>query len=84
MHSASFTQVQSSQRLVAHFGDQRRMRRRLLGMAAWIIVYTDNSRQQYVARVRDMTRASVFFYSESRPSVCEDIDFLIKFPTWTN
>lgn len=63
--------------------DNRSRRRRLLGLPAWVIVYTANSRQQCVARVRDMTRAGVFFYSELRPSVGEQMDFILKFPKWT-
>lgn len=63
--------------------NKRGTRRRLLGLPAWIIVYTANSRQKCVARVRDMARTGVFFYSELRPSVGEEIDFILKFPKWT-
>lgn len=84
MRSAALTQVSRSQELTGNISDQRRRRRRLLGLPAWIIVYTANSRQRYVARVRDMTRAGMFVYSELRPAVGEEVDFILRFPKWTN
>jgi hypothetical protein len=83
MSTAPLRQDDKSQALLGNIADQRLKRRRLLGLPAWIIVYTVNSRQKYVARVRDMTRAGMFFYSELRPSVGEEIDFILRLPRWT-
>ncbi len=83
MFTAAVTQANKSRTRVGKVSDQRRTRRRLLGLPAWIIVYTVNSRQKYVTRVRDMSRAGMFFYSELRPTVGEEIDFILRFPRWT-
>ena len=34
--------------------------------------------------VRDMTGRGIFFYSEFRPAVGDEIEFVLKFPKWTN
>src|SRR5215467_6184524 len=83
MFTAAITQANKSRTGARNNNDQRRTRRRLLGLPAWMIVYTANSRQKHFARVRDMSRAGIFFYSELRPTVGEEIDFILRFPRWT-
>jgi len=39
---------------------------------------------KHVAIERDMTRQGIFFYSDVRPLVGEEIVFVMKFPRWTN
>jgi hypothetical protein len=39
--------------------------------------------QKHVAMVRDMTRQGIFFYSDVRPQLGEEIAFVMKFPKWT-
>src|SRR5215471_8693205 len=83
MFTTPVTQANKSRTRIRNSDDRRRTRRRLLGLPAWIIVYTANTRQKYVTRVRDMSRAGIFFYSELRPTVGEEIDFILRFPRWT-
>src|SRR5947209_19278932 len=58
---------------------QRSATRKFLRLPAWSRV----NFQKHVAMVRDMTRQGIFFYSDVRPQVGEEIAFVMKFPKWT-
>ena len=76
--------VQMSQQAAIAVGcpKQRSMKRKLLRLPAWIVFYR-TSLKKHVTMVRDMTREGIFFYSDVRPSVGEEIAFVLKFPKWT-
>ena len=61
---------------------QRSSTRKFLRLPAWMVFYGD-SFQKHVAMVRDMTRQGIFFYSDVRPQLGEEIAFVMKFPKWT-
>jgi|SRR5437588_11847074 len=60
----------------------RAAKRKFVRLPAWVIFYR-NGRKKHVAMVRDMSRQGIFFYSDFRPSG-EEIEFVMKFPKWTN
>src|SRR5437868_14803347 len=61
---------------------QRSSTRKFLRLPAWMVFYGD-SFQKHVAMVRDMTRQGIFFSSDVRPQLGEEIAFVMKFPTRT-
>jgi hypothetical protein len=62
---------------------QRAAKRKFVRLPAWVIFYRINQ-QKHVALVRDMSRKGIFFYSDFRPLLGEEIEFVMKFPKWTN
>ena len=48
-----------------------------------MVFYSVNFKK-HVAMVRDMTRQGIFFYSDVRPQVGEEVAFVMKFPKWTD
>ena len=68
------------------FGDypqQRAAKRKFVRLPAWVIFYRVNQKK-HVALVRDISRKGIFFYSDFRPQLGQDIEFVMKFPKWTN
>ncbi|PYX63167.1 MAG: hypothetical protein DMG74_18035 [Acidobacteria bacterium] len=61
---------------------QRSATRKFLRLPAWMVFY-GVSFQKHVAMVRDMTRQGIFFYSDVRPQLGEEMAFVMKFPKWT-
>jgi len=61
----------------------RAVERKFVRLPAWVIFYR-RGRKKHVAMVRDMSRQGIFFYSDYRPSEGEEIEFVMKFPKWTN
>jgi hypothetical protein len=58
---------------------QRSATRKFLRLPAWMVFYRVNFKK-HVAIVRDMTRQGIFFYSDIRPQVGEEVAFVMKFP----
>jgi len=48
------------------------------------MVFYGVSFQKHVAMVRDMTRRGIFFYSDVRPRLGEEMAFMMKSPKWTD
>lgn len=65
------------------YAQQRVAKRKFVRLPAWVIFYRINQ-QKHVALVRDMSRKGIFFYCDFRPLLGEDIEFVMKFPKWTN
>lgn len=61
----------------------RAQERHFLGMAAWMIFYRHGLRK-HVSMVRDMNRLGIYFYSNFAPAIGTQIEFVMKFPKWTN
>ena len=68
---------------IGTYQQPRAVTRKLLRLPAWIVFYR-GSLTKYVAMVRDMTREGIFFYSDFKPAVGDQIEFVLKFPKWTN
>ena len=62
---------------------QRSATRKFLRLPAWMVFYRVNFKK-HVAIVRDMTRQGIFFYSDIRPQVGEEVAFVMKFPKWSH
>jgi hypothetical protein len=65
------------------FPHKRAAKRKFVRLPAWVIFYRLD-KQKHVALVRDMSRQGIFFYSDVRPLLGQDIEFVMKFPKWTN
>lgn len=65
------------------FASQRIEERRFLRMAAWMIFYRHGLRK-HVSLVRDVNRRGIYFYSNFAPALGTEIEFVMKFPKWTN
>ena len=62
---------------------ERSATRKFLRLPAWMVFYRVNFKK-HVAMVRDMTRQGIFFYSDIRPQVGEEVAFVMKFPKRTH
>jgi hypothetical protein len=65
------------------FNFRRSTTRKFLRLPAWMVFYRVNL-QKHVALVRDASRQGIFFYSDIQPSEGDRIDFVLRFPKWTN
>jgi hypothetical protein len=84
MATASLTVYPSaSDNAVRHLVEQRIQDRRFVRMAAWVIFYRHGLRK-HVSMVRDLNRSGIFFYSSFRPTEGTELEFVMKFPKWTN
>lgn len=63
--------------------NQRAAERRFLRMAAWMIFYRHGLRK-HPSMVRDINRTGIYFYSNFAPAIGTEIEFVMKFPKWTN
>src|SRR5947209_19197947 len=59
---------------------QRSATRKFLRLPAWSRV----NFKKHVAMVRDMTRQGIFFYSDIRPQVGEEVAFVMEFAKWSH
>jgi hypothetical protein len=80
-HLNSFPSVSESN--VCRIAEQRIKNRKFVRMAAWFVFYRHGLRK-HVSRVRDLNRSGIFFYSNYRPTVGTELEFVMKFPKWTN
>jgi hypothetical protein len=62
---------------------QRVHERRFVRLPAWMIFYRHGFRK-HVTMVRDLNRNGIYFYSNLAPLVGTYIEFVMKFPKWTN
>jgi hypothetical protein len=62
---------------------RRSTTRKILRLPAWMVFYRANL-QRHVALVRDASRQGIFFYSDIQPFKGDHIDFVLRFPKWTN
>jgi hypothetical protein len=85
MPKPSHTGARSASRAttLGDYAHQRATKRKFVRLPAWVIFYRVNQ-QKHVALVRDMSRKGIFFYCDFRPLLGEDIEFVMKFPKWTN
>ena len=81
-HTPVFKSAQAPA-LIGKCAQLRAVPRKSVRLPAWIVFYRGNL-QRHVAMVRDMTRQGMFFYSDFQPAVGEQIEFVLKFPRWTN
>ena len=63
--------------VIGEYRQQRMVPRKLLRLPAWIVFYRA-SLKKHVAMVRDMTRQGVFFYSDFRPAVGDQIEVRVE------
>jgi hypothetical protein len=62
---------------------QRFHERRFVRLPAWMVFYRHGLRK-HVTMVRDLNRSGIYFYSKLAPLAGTDIEFVMKFPEWTN
>ena len=63
--------------------NRRAVVRNFVRLPAWIVIH-GKERQKHVAMVRDISREGIFFYSDVQTAPGEPIEFVLKFPKWTN
>jgi PilZ domain len=69
--------------MIGEYPNRRASKRKFVRLPAWVIFYRTNQ-QKHVAMVRDISRQGIFFYSDVQPAAGDEIEFVIKFPKWTN
>ncbi len=52
-------------------------------MPSWMIFYREGLRK-HVSLVRDLDRKGMYFYSKMAPEIGSEIEFVMRFPKWTN
>jgi hypothetical protein len=62
---------------------QRAIERRFVRLPAWMVFYR-HGLNKHVSMVRDMNRSRIYFYSNFAPLQGSHIEFVMKFPRWTN
>ena len=62
---------------------QRVIERRFVRLPAWMVFYR-HGLKKHVSMVRDMNRSGIYFYSNFAPLQGSHIEFVMKFPKWTN
>src|SRR5689334_9867362 len=67
----------------AKVDDRRRHERRFVCMPSWMIFYRYGL-NKHVGMVRDLNRCGMYFYSSLAPKVGSDLEFVMRFPRWTN
>ena len=72
--------VQTTPYLVS---DQRAFDRRFVRMPSWMIFYR-HGLKKHVGMVRDLNRCGIYFYSDLVPDVGSELEFVMRFPKWTN
>jgi hypothetical protein len=68
---------------MARSAERRLARRPLLCLPAWAIFYR-TGRDKRMVKVRNMTRHGMFFYSDLAFEPGQIIEFVLRFPRWTN
>jgi hypothetical protein len=63
--------------------ERRLAQRSLLCLPAWAIFYR-TGREKRLVKVRNMTRHGMFFYSDMPFEPGQVIEFVLRFPRWTN
>ena len=63
--------------------DQRAHNRRFVRMPSWMIFYRFGLKK-HVGMVRDLNRCGMYFYSDFVPEPGSDLEFVLRFPKWTN
>jgi hypothetical protein len=67
---------------VTQESNRRKDRRRFIRMPAWMIFYRAGLRK-HVSLVRDLNRNGIYFYSDIAPQKGSEIEFVMRFPRWT-
>ena len=57
--------------------------RRFVRMPSWMVFYRYGMKK-HVSMVRDLNHGGMYFYSKLVPEVGSDLEFVMKFPKWTN
>lgn len=63
--------------------EQRKSERRFVRLPSWMIFYRQGLRK-HVSLVRDLNHGGMYFYSKLAPQVGEEVEFVMRFPKWTN
>ena len=63
--------------------DRRREKRTLFRLPVWIQLQPRDP-HRHVGMVRDMNRKGIFFYSDFASTAGSELEFVLRFPAWTN
>jgi PilZ domain-containing protein len=80
LHNSSAEAVMTGAQL-----ERRRKKRTLVRLPVWIQIQLQHSDlHRHVGMVRDMNRKGIFFYSDFASSAGSELEFVLRFPAWTN
>lgn len=73
----------TANRCLVNRSQQRVSERHFVRLPAWMVFYR-RGLKKHVSMVRDMNRSGIYFYSNFAPLQGSHIEFVMKFPRWTN
>jgi hypothetical protein len=83
MPQANLSGIAGSTQPAVGCQEPERRARASVRMPAWIVSYRHSWKRQMI-KVRDLSQGGIFFYSDFCPRQGDEVEFVLKFPKWTN